>query len=74
MLHVFEMRGVSRLRGDLFVDKDAWGRQFGDLYTYELTGDDDDDLRLGLVFASGASVSIQFQRLVYRRRRVKSQE
>jgi hypothetical protein len=67
----FDLRGVSRVRGDLFVDEESYAKSIGDLYTYELTEIDKDTLQLGFLFATGASVIVQFQRLLFRRRRVK---
>lgn len=69
--YVFDLRGVSRVRSDLFVDEESFAKSLGDLYIYELTATDKKDLQLGFLFASGASVVIQFQRLVFRRRRIR---
>jgi hypothetical protein len=70
LLHNFELRGLRSLRCDLFVEDDEDVRRFGDLYTYELTGDGEGWLRLGFVFASGSTAVFSFRRLVYRRRRL----
>ena len=69
--YVFDLRGVSRVSTDLFVDEESFAKSLGDLYIYELTETDEKDLQLGFLFGSGAWVVIQFQRLVFRRRRIK---
>jgi len=70
--YTFDMRGVSRLQCDLFGEGTPHAGNIGDLYTYELTSTDDENLELGLLFASGATVTVQFRRLVFRKRRIKS--
>ena len=69
--YVFDLRRVNHLRADLFVQEESFARSLGDLYAYELTSPDEENLQLGLLFASGASLVIQFQRLVFRSRRIK---
>ena len=71
--YLFDLRGVSRLQNDLFIEGDFYAKSIGDLFTYELTAVDEVSLQLGFLFASGASVITQFRRLVFRRRRVKRQ-
>jgi len=62
---------VSRVSTDLFVDEESFAKSLADLYIYELTATDKKRLQLGFLFGSGASVMIEFQRLVFRRRRIK---
>ena len=69
--YVFDLRGVSRVSSDLFVEEESFAKSLGDLYIYELTATDEKGLQLGFLFASGASLVIEFQRLVFRRRRIK---
>jgi hypothetical protein len=71
--YVFDLRGVSRVTSDLFAGEQSFAKSLGDLYIYELTAIDEKGLQLGFLFASGASVVVQFQRLVFRRRRIKRQ-
>ncbi len=71
--YVFDLRGVSRVSSDLFIEEESYAKSIGDLYLYELTAVDKDRLQLGFLFASGASIVIQFRRLVFRRRRIKRQ-
>jgi hypothetical protein len=70
--YVFDLRRVKRLSCDLFVDDESYAKSIGDLYTYELTlvGD---DLQLGLIFATGATIVAQFGKLVFRKQRLKPQ-
>ena len=67
----FDLRQVSRVRSDLFIEEESYAKSIGDLFTYELTDAGNGNLRLGLLFATGASVIVQFRRLVFRRRRVR---
>jgi hypothetical protein len=69
--YVFDLRGVTRVHSDLFVDAESFAKSLGDLYIYELTATARKGFQLGFLFASGASIVIQFQRLVFRRRRIK---
>jgi hypothetical protein len=69
--YVFDLRGVSRVCSDLFVDEELFAKSLSDLYIYELTATDRKGLQLGFLFATGASIVIEFQRLVFRRRRIK---
>jgi hypothetical protein len=66
---LFEMRGVTRVSCDLFPD-DCSHARIGDLYTYEIVSIDDHDLQLGFLFASGATIIVQFHKLLFRRRRI----
>jgi hypothetical protein len=68
--YVFDLRGVKHVHSDLFNDEELPAKSLGDLYIYELTATDSRGLQPGLLFASGASVVIQFQRLLFRRRRI----
>ena len=69
--YFFDLRGVRRVQSDLFIDEESYAKSIGDLFTYELTAVDKDSLQLGFLFAVGASIVIQFRRLVFRRRRIK---
>ena len=69
--YVFDLRGVSRVTTDLVVDQQSFAKSLGDLLIYEFTATKDARLQLGFLFASGATVVIQFERLVFRRRRIK---
>jgi len=69
--YVFDLRGLSRFRSDIFIEECPYSKSIGDLYLYELTAGDQDLLQLGFLFASGASIEIQFRRLVFRRKRIK---
>jgi len=69
--YLFELRGVRRVQSDLFIDEEISEGSIGDLFTYELTAVDKESLQLGFLFAVGASIIIQFRRLVFRRRRIK---
>lgn len=69
--YVFELRRVNHVRADLFIQAESSAKSLGDLYAYELTAPDEANLQLGLLFASGASLAIQFQRLVFGSRRIK---
>jgi len=71
LYYLFDLRGVSRVSGDIFIEEESYAGSIGDLFTYELTEADNNNLQLGFLFATAASVMIQFQRLVFRRRRVK---
>jgi len=71
--YVFDFRGVSRFSGDLFVEKESYAKSLGDLYIYELTDAGKDRLRLGFLFASGGSIVVEFQRLVFRKKRIRRQ-
>jgi hypothetical protein len=67
----FDLRGVKRVRSDLLVEEQSYAKSLGDLFTYELTSPDEESLQLGFLFASGATVIVQFRRLVLRKRRIK---
>lgn len=71
--YLFALRGIKRIQSDLFVDEEMVAQSIGDLYTYELTEVDKETLQLGFLFASGASIVIQFRKLVFRRSRIKRQ-
>ena len=70
---VFDCRGVSRVSSDLFIDDSLFAKSLGDLYLCELTETRKKELQLGFLFATGATIVIQFRRLVFRRRRIKRQ-
>lgn len=61
----FDLRSVSRVQSDLFVEEESYAKSIGDLFTYELTAMNEDNLQLGFLFASGASIIIQFRKLVF---------
>ncbi len=71
--YVFELRRVRRVSTDLFVEEGSFSNNLGDLYIYELVAIDEKLLQLGFLFASGATIAIQFERLVFRRRRINRQ-
>lgn len=68
--YLFSLRSLKRMRGDLYVEEMTGRKYFGDLFAYELTGAETGDLQFGLLFASGATIIFQFQKLVFRRRRI----
>ena len=69
--YYLELRGVRRVRSDLLVDETMFAKSLGSLYTYELTASGAKGLQLGFLFASGGTVVIEFQRLVFRKWRIK---
>lgn len=71
--YLFELRGVRRVQSDLYLDVSPYAKSIGDLFIYELTSPDTDSLQLGFLFASGASIVVQFHKLIFRRRRIKRQ-
>lgn len=66
--YVFDLRQAELVRCDLFTEEDRHAKSIGDLYICELTVADEDRLRLGFLFASGATIVIHFRRLVFRKR------
>ncbi|HWN10254.1 MAG TPA: hypothetical protein VNO50_13470 [Pyrinomonadaceae bacterium] len=71
--YVFDLRRVHRISTDLFVEKESFAKSLGDLYIYELVAINEKLLQLGFLFATGATIGIQFERLVFRRRRIQRQ-
>jgi hypothetical protein len=71
--YIFDLRGLRRARMDIFTGKLFPIKRIGDLYTYELTGIDQESLRLGFQFATGAEIEFEFRKLVFRRRNLKRQ-
>ena len=71
--YLFDLRGINSVQSNLFVENDSAAKSIGDLYTYELTRTDNNILQLAFLFANGASIIIQFRKLVFRRRRIKRQ-
>jgi hypothetical protein len=70
--HTFGLRGLRHVSADIFPMPNEWDcDMIDDLFTYELTGAETGELQFGLVFASGATAVFRFERLVYRRRRLK---
>lgn len=69
--YLFDLRGVKRLETNLFIEEKLYAKSIGDLFTYELTAVNEDILQLGFLFAYGASINIQFRKLVFRRNRIK---
>jgi hypothetical protein len=69
--YLFDLRGVKRIETDLFIEESLYAKSIGDLFTYELTGVNESLLQLSFLFASGATFTIQFQKLVFRRNRIK---
>jgi hypothetical protein len=70
-LYTFDLKQVSRFTSDLFFENDRFAKSVGDLYLCELTAASDEDLQLGFLFASGATIIARFRKIVFRRRRVK---
>jgi len=68
--YTFDLRQVSHLSCDLLVEKESYARSLGDLYIYELTAAGQ-ELELGFLFASGATIVAQFGKLIFRKRRIK---
>jgi hypothetical protein len=69
--YVFDLRNVNRVRSELFIDEGLSSKSIGDLYAYELIAIDNGNLQLGFLFATGASIMIQFRKLVFRKNRIK---
>jgi hypothetical protein len=69
----FDLLGVKRINADMFIDEGVRGVEFGDLYTYELVDVGENRLQLGLLFASGATVVVEFTKLRFSKRRIKPQ-
>ena len=69
LLYTFELRGVCRMHSDLITE--VPNRSLGDLYTYELVTLENDLLQLGFLFATGSTIVVQFNKLIFRRRRLK---
>ena len=69
--YTFDLRRVTEVETDLFIDEGLFTKSLGDLYLLELTETKDKDLQLGFLFATGAMIVIKFKRLVFRRRRLK---
>jgi hypothetical protein len=69
--YIFDVRGLRRARMDLFVEENLFLKRIGDLDTYELTGIDDEFLRLCFQFASGAEIEFEFRKLGFKRRNLK---
>ena len=67
----FDLRGVTRVRSDLVIEEHSYAKSIGDLFIYELTSRDEENLQLGFLFASGATIIVRFRRLVFRKRRIK---
>lgn len=68
-LYTFELREVSSFETSLHAEEYR-GRGLGDLYAYEILLEDDGLLRIGFLFASGATIVADFRKLVFRRRRL----
>ena len=69
--YVFALKRVSRVLTELFIDEDQMCECLGDLNTCELTSVNEKCLQLGLIFSTGATITLQFRKLVFRRRRIK---
>ena len=69
--YVFEMHGLKNATMNIVLDEFTGNKCIGDLFTYELSAFDDEYLRLGFLFASGAEIEIIFRKLVYKRNRLK---
>jgi hypothetical protein len=72
LLCTFTCRGVSKAVFDYPSDDPLWdlGR-IDDLLTYELTAADGRHLRLEFLFASGATILVEFTRLKFTRQRIR---
>lgn len=66
--YLFDVRGMSRVSRDLFVED---LKNFGDLYTYEIVEAGDEHLQLGFLFASGATIITRFDKLVFKKRKIR---
>jgi hypothetical protein len=71
--YTFSLLGVGRVQSNIFADKEMRAESIGDLMICELTAVDENYLQLGFPFASGTSIVIQFQRLIFKRRQIKRQ-
>ena len=71
--YTFDLRRVTEVQTDLFIDDFLFSKSLGDLYLLELTETKDKNLQLGFLFATGATIVVRFKRLVFRRRRIKRQ-
>jgi hypothetical protein len=70
--YTFGMRGLRHFGADLFTFPDDWDRGIIDhLNTYELTEAETGELEFGLLFVSGATAVFRFERLLFRRQRLK---
>lgn len=69
-LCIFECRGLTGTWCNLPVDEWLSSQPIGDLSTYELTAKGPKKLRLGFVFATGATIVVEFRKLVFRRKRL----
>ena len=67
----FQLQGIKSVSCDLITEERSYAKSLGDLYIYELTRADKDNLTLGFLFASGATIGAEFKKLVFRRRRIK---
>lgn len=54
--YTFDLRGVSHYSADLFSEEYRYAKSVGDHYLCELSAASDDELQLGFLFASGASI------------------
>jgi hypothetical protein len=68
--YTFKLQGVSHYAADLYVEQHRAAKSIGDLYLCELSAASDDELQLGFLFASGASIVTRFKRLVFKNRRI----
>jgi hypothetical protein len=68
--YTFDLRGVSHYMADLYSEEWRAAKSVGDLYLCELTAASDEELQLGFLFASGASIVTRFRKMVFRWRRV----
>ena len=74
LLCAFECRDILRAIFDYPTDDPLWDTDRLDhLLTYELTAVNGRLLRLEFLFDSGATILVEFDRLIFRRRRVRRQ-
>ena len=69
-LYVFDCRQVHKIESNLFIPQG--GKEIGDLYTYELRTASSRRLAIGFLFASGATIELEFERLMFRVQRARA--
>jgi hypothetical protein len=69
--YTFSLLGVRRVQSDLFIFEEMSAQSIGDLMNCELTAVNEAYLQLGFIFVSDATLIVQFQKLIFQRRRIK---
>jgi hypothetical protein len=69
-LSLLECRGVRKIENCLFTP--TGHRDLGDLYTYELRSTPNGRLALGFLFVTGATIDLEFDRLLFRMQRTRA--